>query len=135
MATAEAKKPLLQAPTNGVKTHTPTANSTEVKKEAQEEKPQNGIPTHVPEKSLNLTLKRIRELNLIADKRAKLIEIQDNLNGFKLSSDKTADKLLLTDSFGNKFESSNTTVIADVLALLKSSIQTVIDETEMMLTL
>ena len=135
MAIAEAKKPLPQAPTNGVKTHTPTANSTEVKKEAQEEKPQNGIPTQVPEKSLNLTLKRIRELNLIADKRAKLIEIQDNLNGFKLSSDKTADKLLLTDSFGNKFESSNTTVIADVLALLKSSIQTVIDETEVMLTL
>lgn len=128
---AEAKK--ATAPTmasNGVKTDTPTPAP-----QAKEVPPKNGFLVQQPEKSLNLTLKRIRELNQIADKRTKLIEVQDNLNGFKLSTDKMTDKLKLSDGFGNIFETSNTAVIADVLALLKSSLQSVIDETEAMLTL
>lgn len=133
MATADKKQPP-QAPTNGVVKHTPTPAATETKKEVQHEQP-NGIQVQIPEKSLNLTLKRIRELNSIADKRSKLIEVQDNLNTFKLSTDKMQDKLVLTDSFGNKFETANTTVIADVLALLKSSVNKMIEETEIALTL
>jgi hypothetical protein len=97
--------------------------------------PTNGVqvPAKV-EKSINMTLQRIRELNHLADKREKLLDTQERLNKFKLSTDKAQDRLVLTDGWGNTFDTNNTTVIADVLAMLKGSLNALIIETEILLT-
>lgn len=103
--------------------------------ETNQPHPTNGVQVPAKaEKSINMTLQRIRELNHLADKREKLLDTQERLNKFKLSTDKAQDRLVLTDGWGNTFDTNNTTVIADVLAMLKNSLNALIIETEILLT-
>jgi len=83
---------------------------------------------------VNQRLQRVRELYSLTEKHEKLIETREKLSRFKLSATEIGDKVTLTDTHGNKFETSNTAMIKDVYGLLKTSVDTLITEVESKIT-
>ncbi len=65
---------------------------------------------------------KVNQLFSLVEKHETLLETKKKLKAFKLSTDGTADTLQLRDSRGNTFATSNSACIADVLEVLRTSI-------------
>ena len=80
--------------------------------------------------TFNQRSEKVKNLFSLLDKHEKLTETRDNLNNFKLSSDGHTGKLSIADNFGSTFSTSNASVMADVLALIKKVVDTQIKDLE-----
>jgi len=116
--TAEAT----QKPTNGSpKTEEKTALSV-VKTEPKVESPK--------EMTLQEKILKVERLQLIVDKREKLVQTRSELEKFQVSSNDFNCSLRLNDSDGNVFTSSFTPGIKKVIDFLKSSFDASISDVE-----
>jgi hypothetical protein len=80
--------------------------------------------------TFNQRSEKVKNLFSLLDKHEKLSETRDNLNNFKLSADGHTGKLSIADNFGSTFTTSNASVMADVLALIKKVVDTQIKDLE-----
>jgi hypothetical protein len=80
--------------------------------------------------TFNQRSEKVRNLFSMLDKHEKLTETRDNLNNFKLSADGHTGKLSIADNHGSTFMTSNASVIADVVALIKKVVDTQIKDLE-----
>ena len=112
-----ASQPAPQTGTSGKVTPLPILNSP--KKEELDELPP------VEDRVL-----KVQQLFSVVEKLETLQELKKKLKAFKLSSDGSGDYLKLTDSKGNTFQTSNSACLADVLDVLKTTIDKKIVEAE-----
>jgi len=152
---AEAKKMTkitapVQKPTNGkasaeetdvlavVKTVlNPDENKTEEKKpvlQIESEKPV--IPAIEPKKDMTMIEKilKVENLQLVVEKRAKLVQTRSELERFQISSNDFNCSMRLNDSDGNVFTTSFTPGIKKVIDFLKSSFDASITDVENKIT-
>lgn len=73
---------------------------------------------------------KVNQLSSLVEKHETLQETKKKLKAFKLSTDGSRDTLRISDSRGNEFTTSNSAVIADVLDVLKTSIDKKISDVE-----
>lgn len=73
---------------------------------------------------------KVSQLFSLVEKHEALLELRTRLKAFKLSTDGNGDNLRLMDSKGNTFQTSNSACIADVLDVLKATIERKISEVE-----
>jgi hypothetical protein len=73
---------------------------------------------------------KVNQLFALVEKHETLLETKKKLKSFKLSSDGSRDTLRIQDSKGNEFLTSNSACIADVLEVLKVSIDKKIADVE-----
>jgi DNA phosphorothioation-dependent restriction protein DptG len=83
-----------------------------------------------PNLTFNQRSEKVKNLFSLLDKHEKLSETRDNLNNFKLSADGHTGKLSMADNHGSNFSTSNPSVIADVLALIKKVVDNQIKDLE-----
>lgn len=95
--------------------------TTEVKKET---KPVTELPP------VEDRIHKVNQLFALVEKHETLLETKKKLKSFKLSTDGSRDTLRIQDSRGNEFTTSNSAVIADVLEVLKVSLDKKIEEVE-----
>ena len=115
----------------------PTENKTEEKKpvlQIEAEKPV--IPAPEPKKEMTMMEKilKIENLQLVIEKRAKLVQTRSELDRFQISSNDFNCTMRLNDSDGNVFTTSFTPGIKKVIEFLKTSFDTSITEAENKIT-
>jgi hypothetical protein len=115
----------------------PAENKTEEKKpvlQIEAEKPV--IPAPEPKKEMTMMEKilKIENLQLVIEKRAKLVQTRSELDRFQISSNDFNCTMRLNDSDGNVFTTSFTPGIKKVIDFLKSSFDASIAETESKIT-
>jgi hypothetical protein len=103
-----------------------TEPKTETKEEVKQE-PKTEIPKPL---TIQEKIDKLTNLNILAEKREKLIETKRNLNTFKLSADGFTNSLDLRDGNGNSFKTSNSEVIKEVINLLSSTVDCKLLEVE-----
>ena len=152
---AEAKKMTkitapVQKPTNGGSSKEETAvlaaiktvlnpeqNKIEGKKpvlQIESEKPV--IPAVEPKKEMTMLEKilKVENLQLVVEKRAKLVQTRSELERFQISSNDFNCSMRLNDSDGNVFTTSFTPGIKKVIDFLKSSFDASITDVENKIT-
>ena len=87
-----------------------------------------------PNLTFNQRSEKVRNLFSMIEKHEKLTETRDTLNNFKLSADAHTGKLSITDNHGSTFTTSNPSVIADVMSLIKNVVDNQIKEVEEQIT-
>ena len=115
----------------------PAENKTEEKKsvlQIEAEKPV--IPAPEPKKEMTMMEKilKIENLQLVIEKRAKLVQTRSELDRFQISSNDFNCTMRLNDSDGNVFTTSFTPGIKKVIEFLKTSFDTSITEAENKIT-
>ncbi len=115
----------------------PAENKTEETKpvlQIESEKPV--VPTPEPKKEMTMMEKilKIENLQLVIEKRAKLVQTRSELDRFQISSNDFNCSMRLNDSDGNVFTTSFTPGIKKVIDFLKSSFDASIAETESKIT-
>ena len=115
----------------------PAENKTEEKKpvlQIEAEKPV--IPVPEPKKELTMMEKilKIENLQLVIEKRAKLVQTRSELDRFQISSNDFNCTMRLNDSDGNVFTTSFTPGIKKVIEFLKTSFDASITEAENKIT-
>ena len=139
--TATALKPGNGKPTNEdlsglavVKTVlSPESNNSEEKKALMKIEPEKPvIPAPEPKKEMTLIEKilKVENLQLVVEKRAKLVQTRSELERFQVSSNDFNCTMRLNDSDGNVFTTSFTPGIKKVIDFLKSSFDASISEVE-----
>ena len=110
---AEEKKPLLQT---------------------EPEKPV--VPAIEPRKEMTITEKilKIENLQLVVEKRAKLVQTRSELDRFQIASNDFNCSMRLNDSDGNVFTTSFTPGIKKVIDFLKTQFDASIAEAESKIT-
>jgi len=113
------------------------ANKTEEKKpllKAEPEKPV--IPAPEPKKEMTLIEKilKVENLQLVVEKRAKLVQTRSELERFQVSSNDYNCTMRLNDSDGNVFTTSFTPGIKKVIDFLKTSFDASIADVENKIT-
>lgn len=91
------------------------------------------IPPKTEEKvslTINQKIEKINNLYNLMEKREKLTETKENLNRFRVSADGNSQRMTIKDGFGAEFNTSNASVIIDVVALIKKVVDTQIKEVE-----
>ena len=83
-----------------------------------------------PELSLMEKILKVENLQLIIEKRAKLVQTRSELERFQISSNDFNCSMRLNDSDGNVFTTSFTPGVKKVIDFLKSSFDTSISEAE-----
>lgn len=73
---------------------------------------------------------KVNQLTALVEKHEALLDTRKKLKAFKLSTDGSRDALRIADSKGNEFVTYNSSVIADVLDVLKTSLDKKIGEVE-----
>ena len=105
-----------------------------VEKEAEEVKAQEVKKTAQAPKPMTAQerLKQLPKLQKLADKLDKLEESKTKLENFKIGSDGSQDTLILSGSMGSdeRFLTSNSALIADVVKVLFATIDQKMSETE-----
>ena len=86
--------------------------------------------TAKPELSLMEKILKVENLQLIIEKRAKLVQTRSELARFQISSNDFNCSMRLNDSDGNVFTTSFTPGVKKVIDFLKSSFDTSISEAE-----
>jgi hypothetical protein len=115
----------------------PAENKTEEKKPVLQIEPEKPvIPTPEPKKEMTMMEKilKIENLQLVIEKRAKLVQTRTELDRFQISSNDFNCSMRLNDSDGNVFTTSFTPGIKKVIDFLKSSFDASIAETESKIT-
>ena len=111
----------------------PVENKTEEKKpvlQIEAEKPV--IPAPEPKKEMTMMEKilKIENLQLVIEKRAKLVQTRSELERFQTASNDFNCSMRLNDSDGNVFTTSFTPGIKKVIDFLKSSFDASIADVE-----
>jgi len=111
----------------------PAENKTEEKKpvlQIEAEKPV--IPSPEPKKEMTMMEKilKIENLQLVIEKRAKLVQTRSELERFQTASNDFNCSMRLNDSDGNVFTTSFTPGIKKVIDFLKSSFDASIADVE-----
>jgi hypothetical protein len=143
--TATAMKPGNGKPTNEdlaglavVKTVlSPESNNSEEKKALMKIEPEKPvIPAPEPKKEMTLIEKilKVENLQLVVEKRAKLVQTRSELERFQVSSNDFNCTMRLNDSDGNVFTTSFTPGIKKVIEFLKTSFDASITEAENKIT-
>jgi hypothetical protein len=73
---------------------------------------------------------RTQRLNDLFEREFKLTESRDTLKSFRLASDENTNTLSLQDGKGTSFKTSNPVVIAAVVELVRSTVDSKLKETE-----
>ena len=94
------------------------------------------IPTPEPVKEMTLLEKilKVENLQLVVEKRAKLVQTRSELERFQISSNDFNCTMRLNDSDGNVFTTSFTPGIKKVIDFLKTSFDASISEVENKIT-
>jgi hypothetical protein len=87
-------------------------------------------PESPKEMNLDDRIHRIETLQLIVEKRAKLVQTRNELDKFRVASNDFNCSMRLNDSDGNVFNTSFTPGIKKVIDFLKSSFDSSIQEVE-----
>jgi len=115
----------------------PAENKTEeIKPVLQIEPEKQAVPAPEPKKEMTMMEKilKIENLQLVIEKRAKLVQTRSELDRFQISSNDFNCTMRLNDSDGNVFTTSFTPGIKKVIDFLKSSFDASIAETESKIT-
>lgn len=115
----------------------PAENKTEEKKPVLQIEPEKPvIPVPEPRKEMTIMEKilRIENLQLVVEKRAKLVQTRSELDRFQISSNDFNCTMRLNDSDGNVFTTSFTPGIKKVIDFLKSQFDASISEAESKIT-
>ncbi len=106
----------------------PAENKTEEKKPV--------IPAPEPKKEMTMMEKilKIENLQLVIEKRAKLVQTRSELDRFQISSNDFNCTMRLNDSDGNVFTTSFTPGIKKVIDFLKTQFDASISEAESKIT-
>ena len=115
---------------------TPENKSEEKKPVLQIEPEKPVVPDPEPKKEMTMMEKilKIENLQLVIEKRAKLVQTRSELDRFQISSNDFNCTMRLNDSDGNVFTTSFTPGIKKVIDFLKSSFDASITETESKIT-
>jgi len=94
------------------------------------------IPTPEPKKEMTLIEKilKVENLQLVVEKRAKLVQTRSELERFQVSSNDFNCTMRLNDSDGNVFTTSFTPGIKKVIDFLKTSFDASISDVENKIT-
>jgi hypothetical protein len=119
------------APNNGA-TKTPAVKpAAEIKIEAPKTEAKKSPDKKEDEQMpLEDRIYRVQQLSDLIERHEKLQESLKKLQSFKLSSDGRGDEIVITDSKRNTWQTSNTAVIADVIEVMKATLQKKLSETE-----
>ena len=115
----------------------PAETKTEEKKPVlQLEAEKSVIPTPEAKKEMTMMEKilKIENLQLVIEKRAKLVQTRSELDRFQISSNDFNCTMRLNDSDGNVFTTSFTPGIKKVIEFLKTSFDASITEAENKIT-
>ena len=115
----------------------PAENKTEEKKPVLQIEPEKPvIPTPEPKKEMTMMEKilKIENLQLVIEKRSKLVQTRSELDRFQISSNDFNCTMRLNDSDGNVFTTNFTPGIKKVIDFLKSSFDVSITESESKIT-
>jgi len=93
---------------------------------------ESSAPIHEPKKELTMQEKilKIENLQLVIEKRAKLVQTRSELDRFQISSNDFNCSMRLNDSDGNVFTTSFTPGIKKVIEFLKTAFDSSISEVE-----
>ena len=112
-------------------------NKTEEKKpvlQIETEKPVISSPEPRKEMSIMEKILRIENLQLVVEKRAKLVQTRSELDRFQITSNDFNCSMRLSDSDGNVFTTSFTPGIKKVIDFLKTQFDASIAEAESKIT-
>ena len=115
----------------------PAENKTEEKKpilQIEPEKPVNPAPEPKKEMTMMEKILKIENLQLVIEKRAKLVQTRSELDRFQISSNDFNCTMRLNDSDGNVFTTSFTPGIKKVIDFLKTQFDASITEAESKIT-
>ena len=115
----------------------PAENKTEEKKPVLQIEPEKPvIPAAEPKKEMTMIEKilKIENLQLVIEKRGKLVQTRSELDRFKTASNDFNCSMRLNDSDGNVFTTSFTPGIKKVIDFLKSSFDASITDVENKIT-
>ena len=115
----------------------PAENKTEEKKpvlQIEAEKPVIAAPEPKKEMTMLEKILKIENLQLVIEKRAKLVQTRSELDRFQISSNDFNCTMRLNDSDGNVFTTSFTPGIKKVIEFLKTSFDASITEAENKIT-
>ena len=115
----------------------PAENKTEEKKPVLQIEPEKPvIPSPEPKKEMTMLEKilKVENLQLVVEKRAKLVQTRSELERFQISSNDFNCSMRLNDSDGNVFTTSFTPGIKKVIDFLKSSFDASITDVENKIT-
>ena len=111
----------------------PEENTTEVLKPVQQVEPEKpAIPAPEPKREMTMMEKilKVENLQLVVEKRAKLVQTRSELERFQISSNDFNCSMRLNDSDGNVFTTSFTPGIKKVIDFLRSSFDASISDVE-----
>ena len=115
----------------------PEQNKTVEKKPVLQIEPEKPvIPAPEPKKEMTMLEKilKVENLQLVVEKRAKLVQTRSELERFQISSNDFNCSMRLNDSDGNVFTTSFTPGIKKVIDFLKSSFDASITDVENKIT-
>jgi len=115
----------------------PAENKTEEKKPVLKVEPEKPvIPAAEPKKEMTMLEKilKVENLQLIVEKRAKLVQTRSELERFQTAANDFNCSMRLNDSDGNVFTTSFTPGIKKVIDFLKSSFDASITDVENKIT-
>ena len=115
----------------------PAENKTEEKKPVlpiEPEKPVIPAPETKKEMTMMEKILKIENLQLVIEKRAKLVQTRSELDRFQISSNDFNCTMRLNDSDGNVFTTSFTPGIKKVIDFLKTQFDVSITEAESKIT-
>ena len=115
----------------------PEANKAEEKKpllKVEPEKPVTAAPEPKKEMTLIEKILKVENLQLVVEKRAKLVQTRSELERFQVSSNDFNCTMRLNDSDGNVFTTSFTPGIKKVIDFLKTSFDASIADVENKIT-
>ncbi len=115
----------------------PEGNTAEVMKPIQQIEPEKPvIPAPEPRREMTMMEKilKVENLQLVVEKRAKLVQTRSELERFQISSNDFNCSMRLNDSDGNVFTTSFTPGIKKVIDFLKSSFDASITDVENKIT-
>ena len=111
----------------------PEPNKPEERKallKVEPEKPVNAVPEPKKEMTLIEKILKVENLQLVVEKRAKLVQTRSELERFQVSSNDFNCTMRLNDSDGNVFTTSFTPGIKKVIDFLKTSFDASIADVE-----
>jgi hypothetical protein len=80
--------------------------------------------------SLDEKIAKVEILSVLIEKREKLQESRKKLTAFVLGNHSFDENIVLTDSQGNTFRTSNTEVVSSVVKVIRETLETKIREIE-----
>jgi len=88
------------------------------------------VPADPKDLSLEQKIQKVENLQLVVNKRAKLVQTRNEIERFQIASNDFNCNLQMKDSDGNTFSTSFTPGIKKVIEFLKTSFDASISEVE-----